>query len=94
MLKKSLFATIAATTLFAASAHATDNPLHPSYFQEKAANWVQSKATGDVARYVDVGNPLSPSFNRNGDAAWVVTSDVNVVAYVDSRNPLSPSFKR
>ena len=94
MLKKALFATIAATTLFAATAQAATNPLHPSYFQEKAANWVQPIATSGVARYVDVSNPLSPAYNRGGDAAWMVTSDVNVVAYVDSRNPLSPSFKR
>ena len=95
MLKKAFFATIAATTLFAAAAHATDNPLHPSYFQEKAANWVQTKVTSNAERYVDVRNPLSPSYNRGGDATWIVTSDVmNVVAYVDNRNPLSPSFKR
>ena len=94
MLKKALFATIAATTLFAATAQAANNPLHPSYFQEKAANWVQPNVTGDAVRYVDVLNPLSPSFNRGGDATWMVTSDVNVVAYIDSRNPLSPSFKR
>ena len=94
MLKKALFAAIAATTLFAATVQAENNPLHPSYFQEKAANWVQSKVTSDAARYVDVSNPLSPSFNRTGDLNWLVTSDLKIVAYVDSRNPLSPSFKR
>jgi hypothetical protein len=93
MLKKALFATIAATTLLAASAQAANSPLHPSYFQEKAANWVQTKVTGDAARYVDVNNPLSPSFNRTGDLNWLVTSDLKIVSYVDSRNPLSPSYK-
>jgi protein-disulfide isomerase len=98
MLKKALttatFAAIAAASLFAATAQAANNPLHPSYFQDKAANSVQPIVTGDTVRYVDVGNPLSPSYNRAGDATWMVTSDVNVVAYVDIRNPLSPSYKR
>ena len=93
MLKKALFATIAAATLFAATAQAANNPLHPSYFQEKAANWVQTKVTGDAVRYVNVGNPLSPSFNRGGVLNWLVTSDMKIVSYVDSRNPLSPGYK-
>ena len=42
MLKKALttatLAAVAAATMFAASAPAANNPLHPSYFQEKAAN--------------------------------------------------------
>jgi hypothetical protein len=94
MLKKALFATIAAATLFAATAQAGNNPLHPSYFQEKAANSAPATVTGGAARYVDVSNPLSPLFNRTGDANWMVTSDVNIVAYVDRFNPLSPSYKR
>jgi hypothetical protein len=93
MLKRALFATIAATTLLAATAQAANNPLHPSYFQEKAANWAQPIATTETARYVDVSNPLSPSFNRTGDLNWLVTSDLKIVSYVDSRNPLSPSYK-
>jgi hypothetical protein len=93
MLKKALFATIAATTLFAATAQATNNPLHPSYFQEKAANWVQPITTSASVRYADASNPLSPSFNRAGDLNWLVTSDLKIVSYVDSRNPLSPSYK-
>ena len=93
MLKKALFATISAATMFAATAQAANNPLHPSYFQEKAANWAPAIATGDAARYVDVSNPLSPAFNRTGDANWMVTSDLKIVAYVDRFNPLSPSYK-
>ena len=98
MFKKALttvtFAAVAATAMFAASAQAANNPLHPSYFQEKAAKSVQSNTTAGTAHYVDVRNPLSPSFSRSGDANWMVTSNTNVVAYVDSRNPLSPRFKR
>ena len=98
MFKKALssatFAAVAVATMFAATAQAENNPLHPSYFQNKAAQAVQTQVTGNTARYVDVGNPLSPSYSRNGEANWMVTSDLNVVAYVDSRNPLSPSFKR
>lgn len=98
MLKKALtavtFAAVAATSMFAAAAPVQTNPLHPSYYQEKAANSVQTQVTGNAERYVDVRNPLSPSYNRGGDANWMVTSDVNFVAYVDNRNPLSPSFKR
>ncbi len=98
MFKKALtavtIATVAATSIFATAAPVQNNPLHPSYYQEKAANWVQTKATGNTERYVDVRNPLSPSYNRAGDANWMVTSDVNFVAYVDRFNPLSPSYKR
>ena len=98
MFKKALstatFAAVAATTMFAATAQAENSPLHPSYYQVKAANSVPATVSGDAARYVDVRNPLSPSFSRSGDANWMVASDLKVVAYVDSRNPLSPSFKR
>ena len=94
ILSTATLAAVAAASMFAATAQAGNNPLHPSYFQEKAAQSVQTHATGDSARYVDVRNPLSPSYSRSGDANWMVTSDLNVVAYVDSRNPLSPSFKR
>ena len=41
MFKKALsaatFAAVAAASMFAASAQAENNPLHPSYFQGKAA---------------------------------------------------------
>lgn len=98
MFKKALstaaLAAVAAASMFAATAQAENNPLHPSYFQGKAAQSVQTQAAGDAARYVDVRNPLSPSYSRSGDVNWMVTSDLTVVAYVDSRNPLSPSFKR
>ncbi len=98
MFKKAIstatFTAVAAASMFAATAQAENNPLHPSYFQEKAAQSVQTQAPGDAARYVDVRNPLSPSYSRTGGANWMVTSDLNVVADVDSHNPLSPSFKR
>ena len=94
MFKKTLLATLTATVLFAGAAQATDNPLHPSYYQDKAGQWAQPVATVNTARYVDATNPLNPAYSRTGEAKWVETSDVNVVAYVDSRNPLSPSFKR
>lgn len=95
MLKKTLSAVtlsaVAATVLFAASAQAANNPLHPSFYQAKVT--VETKASG-AARYVDSRNPLSAAFTRAGEAKWMTTSDQNIVAYVDSRNPLSPSFKR
>ena len=98
MFKKALttaaFAAVAAVTMFAANAQAANNPLHPSYFQDKAANSAKAVGSGNAARYADVRNPLSPSYSRSGEANWMVTSDLNVVAYVDRRNPLSPSFKR
>lgn len=96
LLKKTLItvtlSAVAATVMFAGSVQAANNPLHPSYYQAKAA-WVQTKASG-AERYVDTRNPLSAAYNRTGDAKWMTTSDQSVVAYVDSRNPLSPSFKR
>lgn len=96
MLKKALSAVtlsaIAATVMFAASAQAANNPLHPSFYQAKATA-VATKASG-AARYVDSRNPLSAAYSRSGEAKWMTTSDPSVVAYVDSRNPLSPSFKR
>ena len=98
MLKKTLatalLSAITATTIFAAPAQAETNPLHPSYYRERAASWIQAKASTDAARYVDVNNPLNPSFNRNGDANWIVTADLHVVPYLDIHNPLSPSYKR
>lgn len=94
VLSTATFTAVAAASMFAATAQAGNNPLHPSYFQEKAAQSVQTQAPGDAARYVDVRNPLSPSYSRTGGANWMVTSDLNVVADVDSHNPLSPSFKR
>ena len=39
MFKKTLLATLTATVLFAGAAQATDNPLHPSYYQDKAGQW-------------------------------------------------------
>lgn len=96
MLKKSLstamLTAVAATAMFAASAQAADNPLHPSFYQARTAE-VEIKASG-AARYVDSGNPLSAAFSRTGEANWITTSDKSGVAYVDSRNPLSPRFTR
>ena len=97
MLKKAVSAVtlsaIAATVMFAASAQAANNPLHPSFYQAKATA-VATKASGAPARYVDSRNPLSAAYSRSGEAKWMTTSDPSVVAYVDNRNPLSPSFKR
>lgn len=96
MLKKALSAVtlsaVAATVMFAASAQADNNPLHPSFYQTKAAG-VETKASG-AARYVDSSNPLSAAFSRTGEVNWITTSDKSAVAYVDSRNPLSPRFTR
>jgi hypothetical protein len=96
MLKKALSAVTlsaaVATVMFAASAQAANNnPLHPSFYQDKVS--VETKASG-AAIYVDSRNPLSAAFTRSGEAKWMTTSNDSVVAYVDSRNPLSPSFKR
>jgi hypothetical protein len=90
MLKQALVA-VTATVIIAASAQAANNPLHPSYYQAKAA--VEIKASG-AERYVDSRNPLKAAYTRTGEAKWMTTSDQNVVAYVDVRNPLSPSYKR
>jgi hypothetical protein len=96
MLRKTLSAVtlsaVAATVMLAASAQAANNPLHPSFYQGRAAG-VQTKVSG-AARYVDSRNPLSAAYSRTGEAKWLTTSEQSVVAYVDSRNPLSPSFKR
>jgi hypothetical protein len=96
MLKKALstvtLSAVAATVMFAGSVQAENNPLHPSYYQAKAA-WVQTKTSG-AAAYVDSRNPLSAAYSRTGETKWISTSDQRVVAYVDTRNPLSPSFKR
>ena len=95
MLKKALSAVtlsaVAATVMLSASAQAANNPLHPSFYQDKVT--VETKASG-AAIYVDSRNPLSAAFTRSGEAKWMTTSNDSVVAYVDSRNPLSPSFKR
>ena len=93
MFKKTLLTTLTATVLLAGAAQAANNPLHPSYYQEKAGQWVETKAS-NAQRYVDASNPLSPAYSRSSEAKWAATSDIKVVAYVDSRNPLSPSFKR
>ena len=93
MFKKTLLTTLSATVLLASAAQAANNPLHPSYYQDKAGQSVAIQTT-NTTRYVDAGNPLNPAYSRNGEAKWAATSDLNVVAYVDSRNPLSPSFKR
>ena len=95
MLKQALSAVtlsaVAATVMFAVSAQAANNPLDPSFYQDKVT--VETKASG-AARYVDSRNPLSAAYSRTGEAKWMTTSNDSVVAYVDSRNPLSPSFKR
>ena len=46
------FAAVAATTMFAATVQAENSPLHPSYYQVKAANSVPAKMSGDAARLV------------------------------------------
>lgn len=72
---------------------AGNNPLHPSYFAEKANAPVAVKQSG--VRYVDAGNPLSPAFKRSGgEGIWTMTATTNVQPYVDRNNPLSPSYKR
>jgi hypothetical protein len=95
MLKKALSAVtlsaVAATVMLSASAQAANNPLHPSFYQDKVT--VETKAS-DASRYVDSRNPLNAAFTRTGEAKWMTTSNDSVVAYVNSGNPLSPSFKR
>lgn len=95
MLKKALSAVtlsaVAATVMFAASAQAANNPLDPSFYQDKVT--VETKASG-AANYVDSRNPLSAAFNRTGEAKWMTTANESFVPYVDSRNPLSPRFTR
>ena len=74
MFKKALstatLAAVAAASMFAATAQAENNPLHPSYFQGKAAQSVQTQATGDAARYVDVtirsARPTAVAATRTG----------------------------
>ena len=85
---------VAITVLTGATlVQAVNNPLEPNYFANKFGAAAPVTDQGTAQAYVDSNNPLSPSFGRVSQAAWVQTGDVSVAA-VDSTNPLHPSFKR
>jgi hypothetical protein len=83
-------ATAAFAGMMSTAQAATDNPLHPSYFADKAK--VTKAVAGSGKAYVDSRNPLHPMYGRTGE--WQMAAKVTVVQYVDSGNPLHPSFRR
>ena len=95
MSTKLILSSIAGLSLIAVSAlgNATANPLSPSY--QKFNVTVVAPATGEIVRYVDSANPLTPTFTRSGEAGkWVATAVRVGQLYRDTANPLHPSFKR
>ena len=95
MYAKQLFLGLAIiTTAVAAQANAGgNNPLHPSYYWDKAPE-VQAVISG-AKLYADNRNPLHPSYGRvAGGGDWQPAVKSTGVGYRDSNNPLHPSFKR
>ena len=96
MSTKMILSSIAGLTVIAASTlsnAASTHPLSPSY--QKFEVTIAAPAAGDAARYVDIGNPLSPTYSRSGQTAnWVATTLRTDQFYRDTANPLHPGFKR
>jgi hypothetical protein len=96
MSTKMILSSIAGLTLIAAStlsSAANTNPLSPSYQKFEVA--VAAPAASNATRYVDITNPLTPTYSRSGEAAnWVATTLNADQLYRDTANPLNPSFKR
>ena len=96
MSRKMILSSIAGLTLIAAStlsSAASTNPLSPSYQKFDVA--VTAPAASAAARYVDIANPLTPTYSRSGEAgSWVATTLNADQLYRDTANPLHPSFKR
>jgi hypothetical protein len=99
MCKQKLISIFSAIAIVGAASFANadsgrNNPLHPSYYQSMNAAPATQIADSDVAPYVDLRNPLNPSFGRANTADWMPTGNTANVPYVDSGNPLSPRFPR
>jgi hypothetical protein len=96
MSTKLIFSSIAGLSLIAVSAlgNATEiNPLSPSYQKFNIA--ITAPASNDAARYVDNGNPLTPTYSRSGETGtWVATALRADQLYRETANPLHPGFKR
>lgn len=68
---------------------ASSNPIDPSFYVGQPAAIV---STGSSAPYVDVANPLNPSFRKVDSVQFVGTaSTAKSQPYVDQANPLTPS---
>jgi hypothetical protein len=86
-MKRTLVTLVTVFGIAAANA-ATNNPLHPQYFAGQGDGLVTT------APYVSAGNPLHPSFSRDG-AGWIATAaGSGTQSYMDAHNPLHPQFKR
>ncbi len=96
MSTKTILSSIAGLTLVAVSTlgnAANTNPLSPSYQKFDIA--ITAPAAANVERYVDINNPLTPTYSRNSDAAkWVTTGLSTDQLYRDTANPLHPGYKR
>ena len=91
---KTLAVAIATVTTLSVNVHAElqSNPLHPTYYAERATVTFQYFPT---EAYVDARNPLHPTFAKTTfNNAWISTGASSGKAYVDSRNPLHPAFNR
>ena len=72
-----------------------NNPLHPSYFWDKApVGAVTQNAGGAIA--APITNPLHPGYFAAKVLAspFVATGGPKTGRYVDDRNPLHPSYHR
>ena len=92
-----IVASLLATQLAGVStADATENnPLHPSYFWDKAqVAAVAGKASVVIAE--PITNPLHPGYFAAKVLAspFVATGARKTGRYVDDRNPLHPGFRR
>ena len=96
MSTKTILSSIAGLSLIAVSAlgnAATTNPLSPSF--QKYEVTIAAPVSTNAMRYVDVANPLAPTFTRFGDnSKWITTTLRADQLYRDTANPLHPSFKR
>lgn len=96
MSTKMILSSIAGLTLVAVSAlssAANTNPLSPSYQKFDIA--ISAPAAGNGEHYVDINNPLTPTFSRKGEAGnWVTTTQRIEQLYRDTANPLHPGYKR
>ena len=85
-------AAVATLSFHAQAAERQANPLHPAYYAERTTVAFQYIPTPP---YMDVANPLHPSFAKTTFRdEWITTGAIEGKAYVDSGNPLHPMFKR
>jgi hypothetical protein len=87
---------LAANLAGVSNAGATENnPLHPSYFWDKAQIKAVQQNT-DVAIATPITNPLHPGYfaAKVSNAPFVATGASQNGRYVDDHNPLHPSFSR